>query len=144
MGLSLDLLFLSLFSIFVSAILSNRNSYKSEFLLWDGNSIPSLDAIFLLRWALQVPSHHCRAFHLRSLPLSPETLLTINIFLLKVKVSLKHVHCFLSWKMCWWEMIYFVLECTDPLPLTMRLLLTVAGIKFRIKARVGTTSVLIS
>ena len=29
---------------------------------------------FYWRWALQVPSPHCRAFHLRSLPLSPESL----------------------------------------------------------------------
>jgi hypothetical protein len=36
----------------------------------------SLDALsFCLRWALQVPSAQCRAFHLRSLPLRPENLL---------------------------------------------------------------------
>ena len=36
---------------------------------------PSLDALSSCwRWALQVPSPHCRAFHLRSLPLSPESL----------------------------------------------------------------------
>ena len=36
---------------------------------------PSLDALsFSWRWVLQVPSLHCRAFHLRSLPLNPESL----------------------------------------------------------------------
>ena len=36
---------------------------------------PSFDALsFCWRWALQVPSLQCRAFHLRSLPLSPESL----------------------------------------------------------------------
>jgi hypothetical protein len=36
---------------------------------------PSLDALsFCWRWALHVPSPHCRAFHLRSLPLSSESL----------------------------------------------------------------------
>lgn len=33
---------------------------------------PSLDALsFCWRWALQVPSIHCRTFHLRSFPLGP-------------------------------------------------------------------------
>jgi hypothetical protein len=30
---------------------------------------------FYWRWTLQVPSPHCKAFHLRSLSLSPESLL---------------------------------------------------------------------
>jgi hypothetical protein len=36
---------------------------------------PLLDALsFYWRWALQVPSPHCRAFHLRSVPLGLESL----------------------------------------------------------------------
>jgi hypothetical protein len=35
--------------------------------LQDGNPIPPLDALFFYwRWALQVPSPHCRALHLKS------------------------------------------------------------------------------
>jgi hypothetical protein len=38
---------------------------------------PSHDALyFCWRWTLQVPSSQCRAFHLRTLPLSPENLST--------------------------------------------------------------------
>jgi hypothetical protein len=36
---------------------------------------PSLDALSLCwRWAIEVLSSHCRAFHLRSFPFSPESL----------------------------------------------------------------------
>ena len=45
------------------------------FWLWHGNPIPSPDTLsFYWRWSLQVSSPHCRAFHQRSLPLSPESL----------------------------------------------------------------------
>jgi hypothetical protein len=75
-GLSLNLLFLSLFSTFVPVVLSDRNNYGSEVLLWNSNFIPPLGALsFYWRWTLQVPS---RAFHLRSLPLSPESVSQIS------------------------------------------------------------------
>ena len=81
--LSLDLISIRLFSVFVLEVLFDRNSSGSELLTWDGNPIthfmPSLS--FYWMWILQVPaSHlqvptpHCRAFHLRYLHLSPESL----------------------------------------------------------------------
>jgi hypothetical protein len=73
--LSLDLLFLSLLSIFVPAVLSDGSTSVSEFWLWDRNPIPPLNALFFFcRWNLQVPSPYCWAFHLRSLPLRSESL----------------------------------------------------------------------
>ena len=62
LGPSLDLLSL----IFVPAVPSDR--------AFDyGLETPLLDVLSLhWRWTLQVPSPHCRAFHPRSLPLSPE------------------------------------------------------------------------
>ena len=75
LDLLLDLV-LRLLSISIPAVLSDRNNYGSEFWLWDGNPIlhlmPSLS--FCWSWTLQVPSPQCRAFHLRSLSLSPESL----------------------------------------------------------------------
>ena len=64
LGPSLDLLSL----IFVPAVPSDR--------AFDyGLETPLLDVLSLhWRWTLQVPSPHCRAFHPRSLPLSPESL----------------------------------------------------------------------
>jgi hypothetical protein len=74
LGLSLNL-FLGLFSSFVPAVPSDRNNSGSEFLTVGWQPHPSLDALsFYWRWALQVPFSHCRAFHLRFLPLSPESL----------------------------------------------------------------------
>jgi hypothetical protein len=59
----------------ISAVLSEKNNCGSEFWLWDGNTKPSLDALsFCWRWVLQVPSLQCRAFHLRFLSLSSESL----------------------------------------------------------------------
>jgi len=56
----------------VPAVLSDRNNYWSEFWLWDSNPIPPFHALsFCWRWALQVPSPHCRAFHLRKRITSP-------------------------------------------------------------------------
>jgi len=46
MGMSLDLLFLRFFSILVPAVLSDRNSYGSEFLTVGWQPHPSL--VFLL------------------------------------------------------------------------------------------------
>jgi hypothetical protein len=40
--MSLNLLFLRLLSISIPAVLSDRNNYGSEFLLWDGNPLPHL------------------------------------------------------------------------------------------------------
>jgi hypothetical protein len=75
LGWSLDLFSLKLFSISIPAVLSDRNNSGSEFWLWDSNPIPPFDTLsFHWRWAPQVPSPHCRVFHLRSLPLSPESL----------------------------------------------------------------------
>jgi hypothetical protein len=75
LGLLLDLLFLRLFSIFVSEVLSDRNNYGSEFLTVRWQPPVSLDALsFCWRWALQDLSPHCREFHPRSLPLSSESL----------------------------------------------------------------------
>jgi hypothetical protein len=67
LDLSLDLLFLRLFFIFVPAVLSNKNNYGSELLTVGWQPHSSLDALyFCWRWTLQVLSPHCRAFHLRS------------------------------------------------------------------------------
>ena len=75
LGLSLDLLFLRLFSIFFPVVLSDRNNSGLELLTVGWQPIFPLDDLSLhWRRTLQVPSPHCRAFHLRSLPLSPESL----------------------------------------------------------------------
>jgi hypothetical protein len=75
LGLSLNLLSLSLFSIFVPAVLLDRNNSGSEFLTVGWQPHPSLDALFFYwRWTPQVPSPHCWSFHLRSLFLSLEHL----------------------------------------------------------------------
>ena len=75
LGWSLDLLSLTL-PIFIPAVVLDRNNSGSEFLTVDGNPIPPLDALsFYSRWMLQVPSPQCCAFHLKSLPVSPELLL---------------------------------------------------------------------
>ena len=42
LGLSLDFLFLKFLSISISAVLSDRNNFESQFWLWDGNLIPHL------------------------------------------------------------------------------------------------------
>jgi hypothetical protein len=66
---------LRLFSISIPAVLSDRNNYGSELLTVGWQPHPLLDALsFYWRWALQVPSPHCRAFHLRSVPLGLESL----------------------------------------------------------------------
>jgi hypothetical protein len=60
---------------FVPAAFSYLNNYGSEILTVWWQPHPSLDVLsFCWRWALEVHSAHCRAFHLRSLPLSPESL----------------------------------------------------------------------
>ena len=75
LGLSLDLLFLRLFSIFFPVVLSDRNNSGSELLTVGWQPIFPLDDLSLhWRRTLQVPSPYCRAFHLGSLPLSPESL----------------------------------------------------------------------
>jgi hypothetical protein len=72
--LSLDFLFLRLCSI------SSLQFFQTGTIMGEsfdcGMATHSLlDALsFCLRWALQVSSAHCRAFHLRSLPLIPESL----------------------------------------------------------------------
>jgi hypothetical protein len=48
LDLSLDLLSCRLFSIFLPAVLLDRNNSGSVFCLWDGNPIPPLDAVLLL------------------------------------------------------------------------------------------------
>ena len=74
LGWSLNCLFLSVF-IFVPAVLLNRNNSGSEFLTVEWQPHPLLDVLsFYWRWTLQVPSPYCRAFHLRSLPLSSVSL----------------------------------------------------------------------
>jgi hypothetical protein len=76
LGLSLDLLSLCLFSIFVSTVHLDRN--KLWVRVFDcGMATSSLHLMPCLskRWTLQIPSPHCGAFHLRSLLLSPESLL---------------------------------------------------------------------
>jgi hypothetical protein len=67
LGLSPDVLSLSLFSILAPAVLSDRNSSESEFLTVGWQPHPSLDALsFCWQWILQVLSPHCWAFHLRT------------------------------------------------------------------------------
>ena len=76
LGPSLDLFFLRLFSIFFPAVLSDRNNSGSDVLTVGWQPHLSFSALsFCWRLALQVPSLHCREFHLRSLPLSFESLL---------------------------------------------------------------------
>ena len=81
--LSLDLISIRLFSVFVPEGLFDRNSSGSELLMWDGNPITHLMPSLSFYWMwilqvptphLQVPTPHCRAFHLRYLHLSPESL----------------------------------------------------------------------
>jgi hypothetical protein len=60
---------------------------SQSFWLWDGNSIPPLDALsFHWLWTLQVPSSHYWEFILSSLPLSPERLSHLE-FLVHFRVS---------------------------------------------------------
>jgi hypothetical protein len=55
--------------------------------LWHGNPILPLDALtFYWRWTLQVPFPHCRAFHLRYLPLSSKSI-SLPRFLLQSRGS---------------------------------------------------------
>lgn len=74
LGLSLDLLFLRLFSIFVPAVLINQNNYGWKFLTVGWQPHCTLDTLyFCCRWTLKVFSLHYRAFHLRSITFSPES-----------------------------------------------------------------------
>jgi hypothetical protein len=74
-GQSLDLLSLSVFSIFVLQFFYTGTILGQNFWVWDSNPIPLLNALsFYWRRILQVSSPHCWAFHLRSLPLSSENL----------------------------------------------------------------------
>jgi hypothetical protein len=76
LDLSLDLLSPRFFSIFVPAVLLDRNNLGQNFRLCYGNLIPPLDApSFYWKWNIQFPSPHYGAFHLRSFPLSPDSLL---------------------------------------------------------------------
>ena len=70
LGLSLNLLSLSLFSIFVLAVLLNKINSWSEFLTvgWQDHPLDVLSST-------EVPSPQCWAFHLRSLPLGTENFL---------------------------------------------------------------------
>jgi hypothetical protein len=75
LGRSMDLLSLSLFSIFVSAVLLGRNSSGSVFLTVGWLHHPSIRCpIFLLEMTSTSSFSPILAFHLRSLPLSPELL----------------------------------------------------------------------
>ena len=75
LDLFLDILSLRLFSIFVPSVLLDRHNYGTAFLSVGWQTHPSLEALsFYWRCALQVLSLHSRAFHLRSFPLSPESL----------------------------------------------------------------------
>ena len=74
LGLSLDLLSLSLFSIFVSAVLWDWNNSGLEICEIATPSLHLMTPSFYWKWTLQVPTGHCWAFQIRSLPLSPESL----------------------------------------------------------------------
>lgn len=83
LGLSLNLLSLSLFSFFVPAgfcfcfcFFKTGTILDQSFWLWDNNPIPPLDVLsFYWRRTLQVPFPHCWVFRPRFLPLSPESFL---------------------------------------------------------------------
>ena len=75
---------------------------------------PSFDALsFSWRWALQVPSPQWRAFHLRSLPFSPEILLIVLHYLnwnLEEHILSGHS----TWNGCvfyWKENVYSYRRC---------------------------------
>jgi hypothetical protein len=66
----------SLLHIFVPAFPLDRNNSGLKILRWVDGSIPQLGTMPIYwRWSLQVLSLYCWAFHLRSLPLGPESLL---------------------------------------------------------------------
>lgn len=75
LGQSLDHLCLRLFSIFVPAILPNRNNYGPGFLTvgWQPH-LSTCCPVFYWICTLEVPSTDCRKSRLRLLPLNPESL----------------------------------------------------------------------
>ena len=75
LGQSLDLLSLSLFSIFVTSVLLDRNNSGSEFLTvrWHPHR-STWWCPFYWRWILQVLSPNCWLLHLSCLSLCPEIL----------------------------------------------------------------------
>jgi hypothetical protein len=117
LGLSLDLLFLRDLSIFVPAVLLDKNNSGLECLTVRWQLHPSLDALsFCWRWTLQVFSLHYRAFHLRSFFLSSESLLPPRYLvysrgfphLLPVKVACFHFFC---WPLQYLLMFPLFLPC---------------------------------
>ena len=76
LGWSLDLLSLSLFSIFCPCNSFRQEQFWVRIFDCNGNFIPPIHSLsFYWRWILQVLSPHYWAFHLRSHPLVHEDLL---------------------------------------------------------------------